>query len=42
MKLDREGYTRAEEGGVACDDEHNPLPQYEGLSPLKEAEIATK
>lgn len=42
MKLDRDWYTGAEEGGVAGDDEHNPLAQYEDLSALKEAEIATK
>jgi pre-mRNA-splicing factor ATP-dependent RNA helicase DHX38/PRP16 len=42
VKLDRDWYTGAEEGGVAGDDEHNPLAQYEDLSALKEAEIATK
>ncbi|KAF9560184.1 pre-mRNA splicing factor [Agrocybe pediades] len=42
VKLDRDWYTGAEEGGVAGDEEHNPLAQYEDLSALKEAEIATK
>lgn len=42
VKLDRDWYTGAEEGGVAGDEEHNPLAQYEDLSALKDAEIATK
>ncbi|KAG6878676.1 hypothetical protein C0992_007690 [Termitomyces sp. T32_za158] len=42
VKLDRDWYTTAEEGGVAGDEEHNPLAQYEDLSVLKDAEIATK
>ena len=42
IKLDRDWYTGAEEGGVAGDDEHNPLAQYEDLNILKQAEIATK
>lgn len=42
MKLDRDWYTGAEDGGIAGDEEHNPLAQYEDLSALKEAEIATK
>lgn len=42
VKLDRDWYSGAEEGGVAGDDEHNPLAQYEDLSALKQAEIATK
>lgn len=42
VKLDRDWYTGAEEGGIAGDEEHNPLAQYEDLSALKEAEIATK
>lgn len=41
IKLDRDWYTVAE-GGVAGDEEHNPLSQYEDLSALKEAEIAHK
>ncbi|KAH9487185.1 Pre-mRNA-splicing factor ATP-dependent RNA helicase PRP16 [Psilocybe cubensis] len=42
VKLDRDWYTGAEDGGMAGDEEHNPLAQYEDLSALKEAEIATK
>ncbi|KAF8224025.1 hypothetical protein L208DRAFT_1313634 [Tricholoma matsutake] len=42
VKLDRDWYTGAEESGVAGDEEHNPLAQYEDLSALKDAEIATK
>lgn len=42
VKLDRDWYSGAEEGGVAGDEEHNPLAQYEDLSIVKEAEIATK
>ncbi|KAG6850177.1 hypothetical protein H0H93_016857 [Arthromyces matolae] len=42
VKLDRDWYTSAEEGGIAGDEEHNPLAQYEDLNVLKEAEIATK
>ncbi|KIJ21328.1 hypothetical protein PAXINDRAFT_64773 [Paxillus involutus ATCC 200175] len=42
VKLDRDWYSGAEEGGVAGDEEHNPLAQYEDLSVIKEAEIATK
>lgn len=42
VKLDRDWYSGAEEGGVAGDEEHNPLAQYEDLSVIKETEIATK
>ncbi|SJL05479.1 related to PRP16-RNA-dependent ATPase [Armillaria ostoyae] len=42
VRLDRDWYTGAEEGGIAGDEEHNPLAQYEDLSILKQAEIATK
>jgi len=42
VRLDRDWYTGAEEGGVAGDDEHNPLAQYEDLTATKEAEIASK
>jgi pre-mRNA-splicing factor ATP-dependent RNA helicase DHX38/PRP16 len=42
VKLDRDWYTGAEEGGVAGDEENNPLAQYEDLSSRKEAEIANK
>lgn len=41
-RLDRDWYTGAEEGGVAGDGENNPLAQYDDLSALKEAEIATR
>ncbi|KAJ7630356.1 pre-mRNA splicing factor [Roridomyces roridus] len=42
VKLDRDWYSGAEDGGVVGDDEHNPLSQYEDLSALKTAELATK
>ncbi|KAF6765883.1 pre-mRNA splicing factor [Ephemerocybe angulata] len=42
VKLDRDWYTGAEDGGVAGDDDHNPLTQYEDLAGIKEAEIAKK
>ncbi|KAJ7599325.1 pre-mRNA splicing factor [Mycena floridula] len=42
VRLDRDWYTGAEESGIAGDEEHNPLAQYEDLSAQKEAEIATK
>ncbi|KAF8554533.1 P-loop containing nucleoside triphosphate hydrolase protein [Imleria badia] len=42
VRLDRDWYSGAEEGGVAGDEEHNPLAQYEDLSVIKETEIATK
>lgn len=42
VRLDRDWYTGAEDGGVAGDIEHNPLAQYEDLNTLKQAEIATK
>ncbi|KAJ7773015.1 P-loop containing nucleoside triphosphate hydrolase protein [Mycena metata] len=42
IRLDRDWYTGAEEGGVAGDEENNPLAQYEDLNALKSAEIATK
>lgn len=42
IRLDRDWYSGAEEGGVAGDEEHNPLAQYEDLSVIKEVEIATK
>ncbi len=41
VKLDRDWYSW-EEGGVAGDEEHNPLAQYEDLSLLKEKEIQAK
>lgn len=42
VRLDRDWYTGAEEGGVTGDEEHNPLSQYEDLTATKEAEIASK
>ncbi|KAF9792261.1 P-loop containing nucleoside triphosphate hydrolase protein [Thelephora terrestris] len=42
VRLDRDWYTGAEEGGVAGDEEHNPLSQYEDLAATKDAEIASK
>jgi len=42
VRLDRDWYTGAEDGGIAGDEEHNPLSQYSDLSAQKEAEIAVK
>jgi pre-mRNA-splicing factor ATP-dependent RNA helicase DHX38/PRP16 len=42
VRLDRDWYTTAEEGGVAGDEEHNPLSRYEDLTIVKQAELATK
>lgn len=42
VRLDRDWYTGAEEGGVARDEEHNPLSQYEDFTATKEAEISSK
>ncbi|KAJ2923805.1 hypothetical protein H1R20_g13289, partial [Candolleomyces eurysporus] len=42
VRLDRDWYTGAEEGGVAGDEDHNPLAQYDDLTVTKEAEIAKK
>lgn len=42
VRLDRDWYTGAEECGVAGDEEHNPLAQYQDLSSLKEAEVANR
>lgn len=42
VRLDRDWYTGAEEGGVAGDDENNPLAQYEDLSTVKHAEVVAK
>ncbi|KAJ7232855.1 hypothetical protein B0H12DRAFT_1028838 [Mycena haematopus] len=42
VRLDRDWYTGAEEGGVAGDEENNPLSQYEDLNALQSAQIATK
>ncbi|EIW86276.1 hypothetical protein CONPUDRAFT_45914 [Coniophora puteana RWD-64-598 SS2] len=42
LRLDRDWYTGAEEGVLAGDEEHNPLAQYEDLTAIRQAEIATK
>ncbi|KAF8151992.1 putative PRP16-RNA-dependent ATPase [Mycena galopus ATCC 62051] len=42
VRLDRDWYTGAEEGGVAGDEENNPLSQYEDLNALQSAQMATK
>ncbi|PPQ70888.1 hypothetical protein CVT24_000556 [Panaeolus cyanescens] len=42
IRLDRDWYSGAEEGGIAGDEEHNPLAQYEDLGVIKDAEIAKK
>jgi hypothetical protein len=42
VKLDRDWYTGAEEGGLAGDEESNPLAQYEDLFSIKQAEISHK
>jgi len=42
VRLDRDWYSGAEEGGATGNEEHNPLAQYEDLSALKQAEISTK
>ncbi|KAG8768899.1 DEAH-box RNA helicase prp16, partial [Ceratobasidium sp. 428] len=42
VKLDRDWYMAGEEGGVAGNEEYNPLAQYEDLDAVKQAEIAAK
>ncbi|KAF9261860.1 P-loop containing nucleoside triphosphate hydrolase protein [Marasmius fiardii PR-910] len=42
VRLDREWYTSGEDGGLAGDEEYNPLAQYEDLTILRDAEIAKK
>lgn len=42
VKVDRDWYTGAEEGGVAGDEYNNPLAQYEDMGLVKQVEIATK
>ncbi|KAF7796079.1 hypothetical protein EIP86_007250 [Pleurotus ostreatoroseus] len=42
LRLDRDWYMGAEEGGVAGDEDFNPLAQYEDLGPVKQAELATR
>ena len=42
VRLDRDWYMGAEEGGLVGDEEHNPLAQYDDLTVVKQAEIAKK
>lgn len=42
VRLDRDWYTGAEDGGLAGDDEHNPLSQYEDLNIVQQVEIKQK
>lgn len=42
VRLDRDWYMGAEEGGIAGDEEHNPLSSYNDLEQLKQLEIANK
>ncbi|KAL5490090.1 DHX38 [Sanghuangporus weigelae] len=42
IRLDRDWYMGAEEGGVAGDEEHNPLSAYDDLEQLRQLEIANK
>jgi pre-mRNA-splicing factor ATP-dependent RNA helicase DHX38/PRP16 len=42
VRLDRDWYMGAEEGGLVGDDEHNPLAQYDDLTMVKQAEIAKR
>ncbi|KAH9947324.1 P-loop containing nucleoside triphosphate hydrolase protein [Amylocystis lapponica] len=42
IRLDRDWYMGAEEGGGAGDDEFNPLAQYEDLGAIREAEVVKK
>ena len=42
VRLDRDWYMGAEEGGAAGDEEHNPLAAYNDLEQLKQLEIANK
>jgi pre-mRNA-splicing factor ATP-dependent RNA helicase DHX38/PRP16 len=42
IRLDRDWYSTAEEGGVFGDDTHNPLAQYQDMELPKLAEVAAK
>ncbi|EMD41300.1 hypothetical protein CERSUDRAFT_41863 [Gelatoporia subvermispora B] len=42
IRLDRDWYMGAEEGGGPGDEEFNPLSQYEDLGAMREAQAATK
>ncbi|KAI0762383.1 P-loop containing nucleoside triphosphate hydrolase protein [Fomes fomentarius] len=42
IRLDRDWYMGAEEGGVVGDEEFNPLAQYDDLAAIKEEQMAKK
>ncbi|RDX51455.1 P-loop containing nucleoside triphosphate hydrolase protein [Lentinus brumalis] len=42
IRLDRDWYMGAEEGGVVGDEEYNPLAQYDDLAAVKEEQMAKK
>jgi pre-mRNA-splicing factor ATP-dependent RNA helicase DHX38/PRP16 len=42
VRLDRDWYMGAEEGGLMGDEEHNPLAQYDDLTAAKQAAEVTK
>lgn len=42
IRLDRDWYTGAEEGGLAGDEDYNPLAQYDDLGAIKQAELVTR
>ncbi|KAI0696487.1 P-loop containing nucleoside triphosphate hydrolase protein [Cerioporus squamosus] len=42
IRLDRDWYMGAEEGGVVGDEEYNPLAQYDDLAAVKEEQLAKK
>lgn len=42
IRLDRDWYHGAEEGGVAGDEDYNPLSQYDDLGAAKQAELVTR
>ena len=42
IRLDRDWYNGAEEGGIAGDEDFNPLSQYEDLGAARQAELATR
>ncbi|KAI0297488.1 P-loop containing nucleoside triphosphate hydrolase protein [Multifurca ochricompacta] len=42
VRLDRDWYVGAEEGGLMTDEERNPLAQYEDLTMAKQAEITKR
>ena len=42
LRMDRDWYSTAEEGGLVGDDAHNPFFQYRDKESTKQLEIATK